>query len=163
MCIRDSGTGYELPLAKAFRWYLLDRDDVGDPAVSQSVALPFTLSTDLPANNRQVRLALDTSGNRFNHLANPFGQTLDVSGIRSWQGGLGLSPNSEVYTYDPATGAWDEATTVAPWQAFRFRAKGPRRNGQPRNLTIPVSAQAPLAGRTAASERPALRLSLIHI
>ncbi|WP_412061231.1 T9SS type A sorting domain-containing protein [Rubrivirga sp. IMCC45206] len=155
--VPSAGTGEVLALAKVFRWYLLDRDGVGDPAVSVSRALPFTLATGLPANDRQVRLALDTSGNRFNHLANPFAEPLDVSGIRSWQGGLGLSPNSEVYTYDPATGAWGVATEVAPWQAFRFRAKGPRRNGNPRNLTIPASVQAPPA-RTA--ERPVLRFAL---
>ncbi|WP_412061976.1 M36 family metallopeptidase [Rubrivirga sp. IMCC45206] len=157
----DGGAGHELPLGRAVRWYLLDRDGVGDPAVSESRALPFTLATGRPVNDRFVRVPLDTGGNRFNHLANPFAEPLDVSGIRSWQGGGGLSRNTGVYTYDPATATWAEATTVAPWQAFRFRARGPRRNGNPRVLTIPSDARVPAeqAARTAAPT-PGLRFSL---
>ncbi|WP_412063583.1 choice-of-anchor B family protein [Rubrivirga sp. IMCC45206] len=158
----DGGAGHELPLGRAVRWYLLDRDGVGDPAVSESRALPFTLATGRPVNDRFVRVPLDTGGNRFNHLANPFAEPLDVSGIRSWQGGGGLSRNTGVYTYDPATATWAEATTVAPWQAFRFRARGPRRNGNPRVLTIPSDARVPAAqaARAAGPTAPGLRFAL---
>ena len=138
--VPSEGTGEVLELGKAFKWYLLDRDGVGDPTISESVALPFTLSTDLEANTDDVLLELDTSGNRFNFLANPFGRPLDLSGASSWPGGAGI--RSAIYVYDESKASWELASgPIQPWEAFRFRAAPPRRNGNPRLLIIPASAQ----------------------
>ncbi|WP_412061228.1 T9SS type A sorting domain-containing protein [Rubrivirga sp. IMCC45206] len=157
------GAGHVLPLAQAFRWEMLDRV-LGDPAISASVELPFTLSTDLPANTRQVRVTLVTAGNRFNHLANPFGVPLDLADIRDWQGGLGIGPNSPVWTWDDATFAWeDDETVIGPWEAFRFKAKGPRANGNDRTLTIvppgALARTAPPAREVSDPARGAPRLA----
>ena len=150
----SAGTGEVLPLGKAFRWQFLDRDGVGDPEISVSVALPFTLSTDLPANTSDVSVELDTDGTRFNHLANPFGADLDLSSYLSWTGWQHI--RGPLYVYDDDAGSWETApATIGPWEAFRFRSKGPKGNGGPRILTIPASAALPLAtkpgARTAAS------------
>ena len=123
----------------AFRWYLLDRDGVGHPAVSVSRSFPFVLATERPANTANVDVTLDTRGTRFNYLANPFGTSLDLSGVASWNGAAGI--RSELFVYDEATAAWAVAPdAIGPWEAFRFRAAPPRRNGNPRVLRIPASA-----------------------
>ena len=133
------GAGYELPLGRAFRWEMIDQDGVGDPTISESVALPFTLTTHQAPNDQDLLLELNTDGNRFNHLANPFGQTLDISGATGWAGGAGI--RSALYAYDDVDAAWELApATIEPWEAFRFRAAGPRRNGNPRLMIIPASA-----------------------
>ena len=135
----SAGAGEPLPLGRAFLWYLLDRDGVGDPEVSQSRALPFALSAPLPANAGDVTLELETAGNRFNMLANPFGEPLDLTGAASWPGGAGI--RSPLYVYDAEARTWAPAPAqIGPWEAFRFRARGPRRNGSPRLLTIPSAA-----------------------
>ena len=141
----DAGTGDVLPLGYAFRWFHLDSDGPGDPTISRSVELPFALSTDQPANTEDVIVTLTTEGNRFNHLANPFGQPLDLTGYESWLGAPGI--RSLLYAYDDEQARWRLAPPViGPWEAFRFRAKGPRRNGNPRLLQIPASAAGPIPG-----------------
>ncbi|WP_420454949.1 choice-of-anchor B family protein [Rubrivirga sp.] len=150
------GTGEVLELGRAFQWFFYNRD-VGNPDISRSRKLPFTLSTDLPANTANVELELDTDGNRFNFLANPFATDLDLTGIYDWPGGDNLSPNAPVWTFDPAARAWTAApATIPAWMGFRVRAKGPRVNGIPRLITIPASA--PVAARQAA--QPGLSLTL---
>ncbi len=147
----SKGTGEVLALGRAFQWFFYDRN-IGNPDISRSRELPFTLSTDRPANTADVELELDTDGNRFNFLANPFATDLDLTGIDGWPGGDNLSPNAPVWTFDPVARAWTAAPASIPaWTGFRVRVKGPRVNGAPRLLTIPASAaaSAPLASRRA--------------
>ncbi len=156
----SKGIGEVLALGRAFQWFFYDRN-IGNPDVSRSRELPFTLATDRPANTADVELELDTDGNRFNFLANPFATDLDLTGITSWPGGDNLSPNAPVWTFDPVARAWVAAPGSVPaWTGFRVRAKGPRVNGVPRLLTIPASAgaSAPVAARQAA--RPGLSFAL---
>ncbi len=150
----SEGTGEVLELGRAFRWFFYDRA-VGNPDVSRSVELPFTLSTERPANTDDVTLELVTGGTRFNHLANPFAQPLDLTGIGTWPGAENLAP-APIQVYDPVARAWvDAPASVGPWEAFRVRAKGPRLNGQPRTLTIPASALAPTSARARRAAPPA--------
>ncbi len=138
----SSGTGEVLQLGRAFRWLVYDRE-VGNPDISASPGLPFTLFTELPANTDDVEVELDTDGSRFNFLANPFGEPLDVTNVQAWPGGDNLPAFSPVWVYDATTRSWEASPeTVEPWGAFRVRAKGPRRNDRPRTLTIPASASA---------------------
>ena len=146
--------GETLTLGRAFRWYLLDRDGVGDLSTSVSRAHPFVLTTPRPPNAADVAVRLDTEGSRFNVLANPFGTGLDLAGYASWPGANGI--RSALYVYDPATAAWSPAPDViGPWEAFRFRAAGPRRNGKPRNLVIPAAARVPAGPARREASRPA--------
>ena len=141
-----------LRLGHAFQWRLFDRDGMGNPDVTVSRAHPFALTTDLPANTSDVEVTLDTGGDRFNYLANPFGTPLDVSDVWSWPGGENLL--AQVLVFDPSTRNWSGiATEVPAWGAFRVRARPPRATGAPRTLTIPASAAgvAPPAGPSAMS------------
>ncbi|WP_412061977.1 M36 family metallopeptidase [Rubrivirga sp. IMCC45206] len=148
-----AGAGDVLPLGKAFRWFMTDIDGIGHPAVSQSVALPFSLATPLPLNTADVRLRLDTSGNRWNHLANPFGEPLDLTGASTWPGGFAILGG--LFSYDATLSSWEPSPpSLAPWHDFRFRSRGPRANGKQRYLIIPASAAGPLAGRAAAPAPP---------
>ncbi|PAP75964.1 malectin domain-containing carbohydrate-binding protein [Rubrivirga marina] len=136
----SAGTGEVLTPGQAFRWFMYDRN-VGNPAVSRSVELPFTLSTDFAPNAADVTVELQTGGSRFNYLANPFGVDLDVTGIFGWPGGDNVAPIFGVEVFDDLTLSWKPAVgSIAPWAAFRIRAKGPFLNGDPRTLTIPASA-----------------------
>jgi choice-of-anchor B domain-containing protein len=156
----SAGTGEVLEPGRGFRWYMYDRN-VGNPDVSRSVELPFTLSTALPANTADVTVELQTGGSRFNYLANPFGEPLDLSGIYSWPGGDEIAPSAPIHVYNPVTRAWDDApTSLAPWESFRVRAKGPRVSGEPRVLTIPASAAGAPAARHAVDDRPRLAFEL---
>ena len=143
----EAGAGDVLPLGHAFKWFMTGIDGIGNPSVSQSQAMPFTLSTDLTANTADVRVELATSGNRMNHLANPFGTTLYLDGASSWPGGFAVATG--LFVYDASTAAWVSApSSIEPWETFRFRSRGPRRNGGPRLLDIPFSATVPPATRT---------------
>jgi hypothetical protein len=140
----STGTGEVLNPGQAFRWRMYDRN-VGNPDVSRSVELPFTLSTALPANTADVTVELQTGGSRFNYLANPFGEPLDVTGVFTWPGGDNVAPIFGVEVFDEVAAAWATPSgPVAPWEAFRVRAKGPTVSGDPRTLTIPYPA-APAA------------------
>jgi len=151
----SAGTGEALEPGRAFRWRMYDRN-VGNPDVSRSVELPFTLSTALPANTADVTVALQTGGSRFNYLANPFGEPLDVTGVFGWPGGDNVAPGFGVEVYDELAAAWVAPTgPVQPWEAFRVRAKGPTVSGDPRTLTIPYPA-APSAGPSARGAAAAL-------
>ena len=145
----SDGTGEVLELGRAFRWRLYDRT-FGNPTISQSVELPFVLSTPRPPNTADVAVDLDTGGSRFNHLAKPFADSLVLSGIASWPGAWNLVPGV-VQTYDPVAQAWvDAPDAIGPWEAFRVRSKGPRAAGRRRTLTIPASAAGlPPAGAMA--------------
>lgn len=150
MWLPSTGEGEELRLGYAFRWFFYDRA-AGNPDVSVSRPLPFTLSTDRPVNDDDVIVELNTTGSRFNYLANPFGRAVDLTDAESWPGAFGVA--TPLYVYDPVTRSWDDAPTIIePWGAVRFRAKGPRKNGAPRYLRIPASAQVPegSSARTAA-------------
>ncbi|WP_412061975.1 M36 family metallopeptidase [Rubrivirga sp. IMCC45206] len=150
--VPSTGTGEKLRNGKAFRWYFLDRDGVGDPNVSVSVALPFELASTRTPNEEDTRIALDTDGPRFNHLANPFDRALDLTGYQTWPGANGIK-SRRLYTYNDGASAWQTAPDeIQPWEAFRFRAKRPRPNGNPRNLTIPFSATEFGPARTAETE-----------
>ena len=159
------GTGEVLALGHGFRWQMYDKNQ-GNPNVSLGYEFPVTLSTPLPANTADVDVTLDTDGARFNFLANPFGETLDLTGIATWPGGDELSPNAPLWVYDPETRTWvEDPVSVAPWQAFRAKAKGPRVNGNPRVITIPFSATQPASAARSASvawsaEAPRLAFSL---
>ena len=154
--VASAGTGETLALGRAVRWYFFDRA-VGNPAISRSVELPFTLTTTRPANTADVTVELATSGGRFNMLANPFGTDLDLSSIGTWPGTENLAP-APVETYDASTHTWVGApASVPPWTAFRVRAKGPRVGGQPRLLTIPATAARPAASIASAPILPATR------
>ncbi|WP_420454474.1 choice-of-anchor D domain-containing protein [Rubrivirga sp.] len=156
--IESDGTGEVLELGKAFRWRMYDKA-AGNPDVSVSVPLPFTLSTALDANMEPVTVELQTDGTRFNYLANPFGEDLDLSGIEDWPGAENLSP-SPVWTYAPAARMWTAAPASIPaWTAFRVRSKGPRLIDRPRTLTIPASAED-LARRTERTPAPGFSLTL---
>ncbi|PAP77920.1 choice-of-anchor B family protein [Rubrivirga marina] len=156
----SAGTGEALQPGHGFRWYMYDRN-VGNPDVSRSVELPFTLSTDLPPNTADVVIELQTGGSRFNYLANPFGTDLDLTGIYSWPGGDEIAPAAPIHVYNPVTRAWDDApSSLGPWESFRVRAKGPKANGDPRVLTIPASAAGASATRRTVDERPQLALEL---
>ncbi|WP_420455537.1 reprolysin-like metallopeptidase [Rubrivirga sp.] len=160
--IESDGTGEVLELGKGFRWFFYDRD-IGNPDVSRSRKLPFTLSTDLPANTADVEITLDTEGTRMNYLANPFGTDLDLTGIAGWPGGDEISPNAPVWVYDPVGRSFVAAPASIPaWMGFRVRAKGTRVNGVPRVVTIPASAaaSAPLARRSDRAAAPGLSLTL---
>ncbi len=143
--VPSTGTGEGLRLGYAFKWLMLDRAK-GNPDKSVSVELPFTLSTDIPANTADVDVVLETTGNRQNFLGNPFGTTLDLSGIYSWPGADGLAQNKPVYVFDVDLAAFVLGpTSIEPWGSFRTKA-----NAAPAgtlSLTIPSSA----AGGTAAA------------
>jgi hypothetical protein len=146
----SAGTGEVLQPGHGFRWFFYDRD-VGNPDVSRSRSFPATLSTDRPANTADVEIELQTGGSRFNYLANPFGEPLDLSGLFSWPGGDNLAVPYGVEVYDDQARTWEPAPAVLqPWEGFRVRAKGPRVIDRPRLLTIPASAVAPTAARSAA-------------
>ena len=154
----SAGTGEVLQPGLAFRWFMYD-NTAGNPAISQSVKLPFTVSTTRPVNTSPVRVRLQTEGSRFNMLANPFGYDLDLTSIASWQGADNLVPGTPVWTYDEVTRAWVEgAPSVAPWQAFRVRSKGTSPNKQ-RVFVIPSPSTPLLAARTAPAEQIAFTLS----
>ena len=145
----SAGTGEVLEPGHSFRWFFYDRD-VGNPDVSRSRSFPATLATDLPPNEDDVEVELQTGGSRFNYLANPFGQPLDLNGLFSWPGGDNLAVPYGVEVYDDQARTWEPAPAVLqPWEGFRVRAKGPRLNGAPRRLTIPASAVASAAPRSA--------------
>ena len=132
-----AGGGDELPIGHAFYWRMWDRDGIGDPEVSVSRAFPLTLTAGAPANDRQIRVELDTSGTRFNFLGNPYGQPLSLDRIREWQGGHSVAPNGPIYVYDNESLSWeDDVDVVPPWGAFRLRSRGVRRNGGARVLTV---------------------------
>ncbi|WP_420455103.1 T9SS type A sorting domain-containing protein [Rubrivirga sp.] len=157
--VASAGTGEALEPGHAFRWYLYDKV-AGNPDVSLSRELPFTLSTELEPNTEPVTVELQTGGTRMNYLANPFGGALDLTGIDGWPGGDNVSPNAPVWVYDPVERSFEDAPDqIGPWVVFRVRAKGPRVNGRPRTLTIPVSAVGPTsAARRAPSPRLAFTL-----
>ncbi|PAP79415.1 hypothetical protein B1759_13885 [Rubrivirga sp. SAORIC476] len=156
--IPSTGTGEVLELGRAFRWRFYDHAN-GNPTISQSVPLPMTLSTDLPANTADVTVDLATDGNRFTFLANPFGTDLDLSGIATWPGGDNLPPAAPIWTYDPVAKSFVTApATIPAWMGFRVRAKP----DGPRSITIPASA-AVAGARMAAREEatpPGLRFTL---
>ena len=136
----SAGTGEVLELGRAFRWLIYDRV-FGDPEKSASVGLPFTLTTELPANTDDVEVELNTEGSRFTFLANPFGKALDLTNVQAWPGGDNLPPFSPVWVYDATTRSWEASpASIGPWEAFRVRSKGSRRNDRPRTLTIPYAA-----------------------
>ncbi len=146
--IVSDGTGEVLELGKAFQWRFYDKS-MGNPDISVSVELPFTLSTTLEPNEDDVTVELQTDGTRFNYLANPFGTDLELFAIDGWPGAENLSP-TPVWTYDPVGRMWTAApNSIGPWEAFRVRAKGPRTIDRPRTLTIPASADAPALARQA--------------
>lgn len=143
----SSGTGEVLRLGHAFRWFIYSHKD-GNPDVSVSAGLPFTLSTQRAPNVADVEVELQTGGNRFNFLANPFGVDLALAEILNWSGGDNLDPRAPVWTYDAMARSWDAfPETVGPWEAFRLRAKGPRVNDRPRRLTIPAYAALTSSGQ----------------
>ncbi len=158
--IESDGTGEVLELGKAFRWRFYDKN-MGNPDISVSVELPFTLSTTLDTNEDPVTVELQTDGTRFNYLANPFGEDLELFGIEDWEGADNLSP-SPVWTYDPVARMWTAApNSIGPWEAFRVRAKGPRTIDRPRTLTIPASSAEPtFARRSDRAAAPGLSLTL---
>ncbi|WP_420457500.1 T9SS type A sorting domain-containing protein [Rubrivirga sp.] len=135
----SSGAGEVIELGRAFRWLVYDRV-FGDPEKSASVGLPFTLTTELPANTDDVEVELNTEGSRFTFLANPFGKSLDLTDVHAWPGSENLPPFSPVWVYDAATRSWEASPeSIGPWEAFRVRSKGSRRNDRPRTLTIPYA------------------------
>ena len=158
----SEGTGEVLALGRAFRWLLYDKV-AGNPEISASVELPFTLSTARPPNTGNVAVEFDTSGTRFNYLANPFSEDLDLTGIYSWRGGNNVSQRAPVWVWDPVARAWDDApASIGPWEAFRIKARGPRipTRERGRGIQIPASAAGPAAIAAAAkraAEAPAAR------
>ena len=132
----------------------------GNPDISVSRPLPFTLSTDRLANTHDVIVELNTTGSRWNYLANPFAQPLDLIDADTWPGYFGIS--SPPYVYDPATRSWEDSPLLLqPWQGVRVRSKGPRNDGSGRSLRIPASAQVPTGGIQArCAETPALAFRL---
>ncbi|WP_412063383.1 sulfatase-like hydrolase/transferase [Rubrivirga sp. IMCC45206] len=126
-----------LPLGRAFRWRLRDEDGVGRERVSISRAFPFDLRSTRRPNTADIAVELDTSGTRWNVLANPFDAPLDLTRMAEWPGAVHASGAT---AFDNATRRWVAIDEVAPWQAFRVRARGPRPNGGPRILTIPAWA-----------------------
>ena len=158
----SEGTGEVLALGRAFRWLVYDKV-AGNPDISASVELPFTLSTARPPNTASVRVEFDTSGTQFNYLANPFSEDLDLTGIYSWRGGNNLNRRAPVWVWDPVARSWDDApASIGPWEAFRVKAKGPRlpTREQARGIEIPASAAGPAALAAAArraAEAPAVR------
>ena len=123
-----------LELGRAFRWFLRDgSQDFGSGSVLQP--LPTTIFIDqAAANTADVTLDLETDGDRYNYLGNPFGVPLDVSDIASWPGGTQVG---FAFEWDDATQRFvDTDGTVDPWQAF-FVITRPGRSG---TLTIPGAA-----------------------
>lgn len=142
--VESSGAGEVLRPGHAFRWYQYD-EAFGDPEISDSVELPFFLGTNRTLNMDEVTVELQTGGSRFNYLANPYWVRIDPSGILDWPGGENLSPFFGVEVFDQIALSWVDPAErssefIEPWEAFRVRAKGPRVNGRPRTLTIPLSA-----------------------
>ena len=144
--IISEGRGETLDLGLAFLWFMLDRE-LGNPDKSVSVELPFTLSTERPVNTEDVTVTLQTEGDKFNYLANPFGTDLDLTGIESWPGGHNVKV-AFLEVYDPATRSWGPAPSVlAPWEGFRVKARWTA--SEPRTLTFPASAASASAVATA--------------
>ena len=152
--IPSTGTGEVLELGKAFRWRFYDNAN-GNPAISVSVPLPMTISTDLPPNTADVTVELQTAGSRMNMLANPFATDLDLTGIYGWPGGSNIPPTGpQVWVYDPVAKTFVDAPASIPaWMGFRVRAKGT--GSAPRLLTIPASAALTGGARLAARETEA--------
>lgn len=153
-----------LPLGVGLYWYFHDEDFTPEGTAShpsRAHELPLVLTTDSPPNREDVTVPLHTNGTRANVLGNPFGFPLDLSGIRTWEGGRDLAGNARVYVWDARRHRWkSNETVVGPWEGFAVRAK---RSAQA--LTIPASAQtvpAPtrLAGPTRQEGVPAPRLIL---
>ena len=157
----SSGTGEVVRPGHAFRWRIVDRV-IGNPSVSVGVELPFVLATPRAPNEEVPAIDLNTTGTRFNYLANPYATPLDLTGIAGWPGGGNLSPLAPVWVWDAAARSWDDApAAIGPWEAFRVRSKGPRVNGGPRTLRIPVEAAALGAPPASSATRsPALAFTL---
>jgi hypothetical protein len=130
----SSGTGEALALGRGFWWYLYDQDlTPGGP--SNSTALPMMLTTDGTPTASDVSVPLH--GNGWNMLGNPFGTSLDVSGVAGWTGAGSLN-SVVVQAWDAAEGTYRTSVTnpvFASWQGFfaEDAAAG--------TLTIPASAR----------------------
>ena len=129
----SGGAGTPLAPGTGFFWYFYDQTlTPGGP--SNSVELPMALTTTLPVVTTDTDVTLHPS---FNMLGNPFGVSLDVSGVGAWPGASALAStvvqmwNASGGTYEPSV----TRSTISPWQGFW--AEGATAG----TLTIPTSAQ----------------------
>ncbi len=133
----SAGTGHVLPPGRGFFWYFYNIAlTPGGP--SNSYPLPTTLATTRPPVTTDVPVALHASGTRFNMLGNPFGVSLDLSGMASWPGAGGVLGSNVAQVWDAAAGGYETTLTtptVAPWQGFFAQTVAAG------TLTIPASAR----------------------
>ena len=122
-----TGSGWSTPSSgsdvlasgSGFAWYFYDNnDDPGGP--SESVALPMDLSVGYEEQPfEDVSVALHTSGDKWNLIANPFVSGLDVSsGLGGWATGGSLA-SGVGQVWNPATGSYSLTSTLgtlAAWQ-----------------------------------------------
>ena len=132
----STGTGQVLGAGRGFWWYFFNQN-LTPGGSSNSVALPMTLATTLPAATANVPVALHAAGTKFNLLGNPFGTSLSFTGIATWPGATNLASNvAQVWDANAAT--YDVSVvypTVSPWQGFWVEGNTAG------TLTIPASAR----------------------
>ncbi|MEM1055581.1 MAG: Ig-like domain-containing protein [Bacteroidota bacterium] len=159
-----SGPTEELARGTGIYWYLFDETFDPNapnppPSPSQSFELPMTLTATGPTPAGDVTVSLHADGDRWNLLANPFPQDLDVSGIGGWTIGGTLqtpigqiwNPNKETFTL---TSQRDDK--LAAWQGAFFR------NFDASSLQFMESAvvdDAQFTGKAPVAERPQRGLS----
>ncbi|NNF56854.1 MAG: T9SS type A sorting domain-containing protein [Rhodothermaceae bacterium] len=114
-----SGGSDVLASGAGFAWYFYD-NTVDPGGASESVALPMAIYvTDEEQPFDDVSVALHTSGDKWNLIANPFVGGLDVSGgLGGWATGGSLA-SGVGQVWDPATGSYSLTSTLgtlASWQ-----------------------------------------------
>ena len=161
----DGASGYTAPsdgsdvlgTGSGFWWYLYDLNvDAG--GASDSYKLPTTLVTPNAPTTADTPVALSNAG-AWNMVGNPFGQSLDLSGVTGWGGaaaagvtGVAIyagSPVNDFDVYPPGT-----PPVVAPWQGFYVYSTGTG------TLTIPESARTTGGTLVKADERVRLAFEL---
>ncbi len=148
----SAGTGTTLAPGRGFFWYFYNQNLTPGGASNSSV-LPTTLSTTNPAVTTDTPVALHASGDRANMLGNPFGVSLNLSGIASWPGAAARGV-TVAQMWDPSTSSYDLSSllpTIAPWQGFWVE---PTSAG---TLTIPATART--TGGVLQREAPAPTLA----
>ena len=122
-----TGTAYTTPASgstvlapgKGFWWYFYNIEGTpGGPSTSH--ALPTTLATTNAAITTDTPVALHAAGTKYNLMGNPFGVSLNLSGMASWTGASNLA-SSVAQVWNAASSSYETSVTrptIAPWQGF---------------------------------------------
>ena len=133
---RPAGGSDVLAPGRGFWWRFYNIEGTpGGPSTSH--ALPTTLATSRPAVTTDTPVVLTGTGTKYTLLGNPFGTSLNVSGVASWPGASALA-STVVQMWNAASSGYETSVTrptIAPWQGFW--AEGASAG----TLTIPASAR----------------------